>query len=457
MLLKSLELLGFKSFPERTVIDFHSGVTGIVGPNGCGKSNVVDAVKWVLGETSAKALRGGEMADVIFNGTDRREPLGLAEVTLTFSDCEQSLGVDYNEVAITRRVYRDGKGEYAINGTACRLRDINELFMDTGIGQSAYSIMEQGKIDQLLSSKPEDRRAVFEEAAGITKFKTQKREALRKLEYTEANLLRVTDIIAELKRQMASMQRQAQKARRYQELHRELRVLDTHLSHRRWVEWFAEKAELETSIGSLSAAARRLGAGIASHEGQVEDLRRELERTDAHLALLRSQVNEQNTRIHGARNRIEFNGERRRELESLIARNEDEVAATEARLAQQEDESNALTTRWRRSNGTSSDSIFRFQTTRSVRRATVRNGSRSSGSCGTSAGFPSRPRTQLFPRMPGCPTIVRRSKPTRAGMSSSAPISSGCGTSELKGWPRNISSALNSPRLPVSARRRRRD
>ena len=170
MLLKSLELLGFKSFPERTVIDFHSGVTGIVGPNGCGKSNVVDAVKWVLGETSAKALRGGEMADVIFNGTDRREQLGLAEVTLTFSDCEQSLGVDYNEVAITRRVYRDGKGEYAINGTACRLRDINELFMDTGIGQSAYSIMEQGKIDQLLSSKPEDRRAVFEEAAGITQI-----------------------------------------------------------------------------------------------------------------------------------------------------------------------------------------------------------------------------------------------------------------------------------------------
>ena len=202
---------------------------------------MVDAVKWVLGETSAKALRGGEMADVIFNGTDKRQPLGMAEVTLTFSDCEQTLGVDYNEVSITRRVYRDGKGEYAINGTPCRLRDINELFMDTGIGQSAYSIMEQGKIDQLLSSKPEDRRAVFEEAAGITKFKTQKQEALRKLEYTEANLLRVTDIIAELKRQMGSMQRQAQKARRYQEIHRELRVLDTHLSHRRLVEWSAEK------------------------------------------------------------------------------------------------------------------------------------------------------------------------------------------------------------------------
>jgi chromosome segregation protein len=212
MVLKTLQLQGFKSFADKTVIDFHSGVTGIVGPNGCGKSNIVDAIKWVLGETSAKALRGGEMADVIFNGTDRRQPHGLAEVTLTFSDCEKALGIDYNEVSITRRVYRDGKGEYALNGTQCRLRDINSLFMDTGVGQSAYSIMEQGKIDQLLSSKPEDRRAVFEEAAGITKFKTQKREAIRKLDYTDANLLRVTDIIAELKRQITSMQRQAAKA-----------------------------------------------------------------------------------------------------------------------------------------------------------------------------------------------------------------------------------------------------
>ena len=139
MVLKTLQLQGFKSFADKTVIDFHSGVTGIVGPNGCGKSNIVDAIKWVLGETSAKALRGGEMADVIFNGTDRRQPHGLAEVTLTFSDCEKALGIDYNEVSITRRVYRDGKGEYALNGTQCRLRDINSLFMDTGVGQPTRS------------------------------------------------------------------------------------------------------------------------------------------------------------------------------------------------------------------------------------------------------------------------------------------------------------------------------
>jgi energy-coupling factor transporter ATP-binding protein EcfA2 len=166
MYLKTLEIHGFKSFADKTVFEFAEGVTGIVGPNGCGKSNVVDAIRWVLGETSAKALRGGEMADVIFNGTEKRKPLGMAEVTLTMADCEGPLKVDFNEVAITRRVFRDGKSEYRINGTLCRLRDFHDLFMDTGIGRTAYSIMAQGQIDQILSSKPEERRAVFEEAAG---------------------------------------------------------------------------------------------------------------------------------------------------------------------------------------------------------------------------------------------------------------------------------------------------
>ena len=336
MVLKSLQLQGFKSFADKTVIDFHSGVTGIVGPNGCGKSNIVDAIKWVLGETSAKALRGGEMADVIFNGTDKRQPHGLAEVTLTFSDCEQALGVDYNEISITRRVMRDGKGEYALNGTPCRLRDINNLFMDTGIGQSAYSIMEQGKIDQLLSSKPEDRRAVFEEAAGITKFKTQKREALRKLEYTEANLLRVTDIIAELKRQIASMQRQAAKARRYQEIHHDVRILDTHFSHRRFTEWNAEKSELTTSISSLNNEIERVSTELSAREEEVDRLRRELERTDGQLAIIRSQVNEHQNRLNSAEGRIGFNSERARELETLIAKSQEEIDATRLRLAEQE-------------------------------------------------------------------------------------------------------------------------
>ena len=177
MYLKSLNVVGFKSFADRTTLEFHPGVTAIVGPNGCGKSNVLDSIRWVLGEQSAKALRGSEMKDVIFSGTETRPPLGMAEVSLTFGDCEEQLGTAYNEVTITRRVFRDGASEYEINKTACRLRDIHSLFMDTGIGRSAYSIMEQGKIDSILSSRPEDRRAIFEEAAGITKYKSQKKEA----------------------------------------------------------------------------------------------------------------------------------------------------------------------------------------------------------------------------------------------------------------------------------------
>jgi chromosome segregation protein len=162
MHLQSLELFGFKSFADKTIFNFHQGITAIVGPNGCGKSNLLDAMRWVLGEQSAKSLRGGEMADVIFNGTDTRKPLGFAEVSLTLTDCATELGVDWHDVRVTRRVYRDGNSEYFLNKTLCRLRDIQNLFADTGVARSAYSMMEQGKIDLILSSRPEDRRAVFE-------------------------------------------------------------------------------------------------------------------------------------------------------------------------------------------------------------------------------------------------------------------------------------------------------
>lgn len=336
MYLQSLEMFGFKSFAPRTILNFHRGVTAVVGPNGCGKSNVLDAMRWVLGEQSAKALRGGEMADVIFSGTDSRQALGMAEVSLTFAECEKELGVDWNEVCITRRVYRDGKSEYFLNKTACRLRDIHQLFMDTGVGRSAYSIMEQGKIDLILSSRPEDRRAIFEEAAGITKYKAQKKEALRKLEYTEANLLRVQDIVKEVRRQIGSLQRQAAKARRYQSLMEDLRIFDTHFSHKNYR---ALASELETIRAELSQGdeARSVYENeIGQQEMELAAYRARMDELDAEAAGVRDAIQNLRNRLFSAENRIATNGERCEEARSMIARNHADIAAAEEKMRDQQ-------------------------------------------------------------------------------------------------------------------------
>ncbi len=336
MFLKSLTLHGFKSFADKTHFEFHTGVTGIVGPNGCGKSNVVDAIRWVLGETSAKALRGDEMADVIFNGTDKRKAVNMAEVTLTMADCEGVLpGIEFNEVALTRRVFRDGKSEYRINNTVCRLRDIQELLAGTGIGRAAYSIMAQGQIDMLLSSKPEDRRSVFEEAAGITKFKGQKKEALRKLEYTEANLLRVADIIAEVKRQMASLQRQAAKARRYQALLTDMRTLDTHLAHKHWNELSAEKSETENQIRSLLLSLNEAHRQLHATEKEAAETREQYHAIESTISQLRQQSQELRSQVSSAEGRMGFNRERMEELDGRIHRHQDDMHAARELIDQQ--------------------------------------------------------------------------------------------------------------------------
>ncbi|HEX4084308.1 MAG TPA: chromosome segregation protein SMC [Chthoniobacteraceae bacterium] len=336
MYLQSLEILGFKSFAVKTVLNFDKGVTAVVGPNGCGKSNVLDAMRWVLGEQSAKALRGGEMADVIFSGTDSRPALGMAEVSLRFADCEKELGVDWNEVCITRRVFRDGGSDYLLNKTPCRLKDIQQLFMDTGIGRSAYSIMEQGKIDQILSSRPEDRRAIFEEAAGITKFKSQKKEALRKLEATEANLVRVTDIIREVKRQIGSLQRQAAKARRYQGMISDLRTLETHHAHRQFT-------ALNTDIEAAGAEIERLTKAQETQEGEIETQethvmarRAKIEELEESLNEARQAVQDIRSHIQNAEHRIGFNAERTEEFAGLIERYSRDVAGAEEKLAIQQ-------------------------------------------------------------------------------------------------------------------------
>lgn len=335
MHLHSLELIGFKSFADKTIFEFHEGVTAIVGPNGCGKSNVLDAVRWVLGEQSAKALRGGEMADVIFNGTETRKPVGFGEVSLTFTNCGSELGVDWHDVRVTRRVYRDGNSEYLLNKTVCRLRDIQALFADTGVGRSAYSIMEQGKIDLILSSRPEDRRTVFEEAAGITKYKTQKKEALRKLEATEANLLRIGDIIKEVKRQIGSLQRQAGKARRYQTLLADLQVLDTHHSRRQLDELEAEAERGRAEVVRLQEAEQAAHAKIETKENELAAKRRNLDEIDGDIGDARAEVQRLQSEMAGLRNRIEFNRQRAQELGELIERYESDIVAAETKRSEQ--------------------------------------------------------------------------------------------------------------------------
>jgi len=338
MYLKSLELIGFKSFVNKTHLEFHEGITSVVGPNGCGKSNILDAIRWCLGEQSAKALRGGEMADVIFSGTDSRSAVGMAEVSLTFGGCAEHLGTDYEEVCVTRRIFRDGKGEYLLNKTPCRLRDIHELFMDTGIGRSSYSIMEQGKIDLILSSRPEDRRAVFEEAAGITKFKAQKREALRKLEYTEANLVRVNDIMREVKRQIGSLQRQAGKARRYQALSNDLKVLELNFVRRQHDRIAEAQRDLQQNLRSLesrwsetSSALEEGEAAIAGHRTRLTVLEQQVESSRQSMQAIRD-------RMVQAQSRAAHNGEICEQLRQTIARCDQEIAAARERQHVQREE-----------------------------------------------------------------------------------------------------------------------
>ena len=244
--------------------------------------------------------------------------------------------MDFNEVAITRRVFRDGRSEYRINGTLCRLKDIHDMFMDTGIGRTAYSIMAQGQIDQILSSKPEERRAVFEEAAGITKFKREKKEALRKLEYTEANLLRVSDVLAEQERRMNSLKRQVAKARRYQALAADTRVLDTHLGHKKFVELTAERDELLTSIRGLEVRDTELEMQLPAKEEAVAEARAAARAFEGELAELRHRLNEHRNALNSAQGRMAFNEERKAELESRIRQNHEDIYATREKLAQQE-------------------------------------------------------------------------------------------------------------------------
>ncbi|MBN2627520.1 MAG: AAA family ATPase, partial [Spirochaetales bacterium] len=283
MFLKRMELLGFKSFADKTEITFNGGITALLGPNGCGKSNIVDSIKWVLGEQSTRNMRAEKMEDVIFNGTEGRKALNVAEVTLFLSNEENLLDLDVPEVAIKRRLYRSGESEYLINNTPVRLKELRELFLDTGVGKSAYSIMEQGRIDQILSSKPEERRYIFEEAAGITKFKIKGSEAERKLAKTEENMFQVENILHEVKRSYDSLKKQTDKTMVYRELKEEIFLLDLDLKLLQLKKYY-ESREKKTSLlvqseeafQKLKTEEEELGRILRESAGQVDSMESEL-------------------------------------------------------------------------------------------------------------------------------------------------------------------------------------
>lgn len=334
MYLKALDIVGFKSFAEKTKLNFEPGMTCIVGPNGCGKSNVSDAIRWVLGEQSAKALRGGKMQDVIFAGTETHKPLSLAEVSLTLSDCTQALGMEYDEVTITRRVLRSGEGQYFINKTSCRLKDIQRLFMDTGVGTNSYSVMEQGKIDQILSSRPEDRRAIFEEASGITRYKADRKEAMRKLDQTEANLLRLEDIVREVKRQIGSLQRQAGKARRYKTMQDELRGLDIFATRERIKKLDQELKGLGNQVTSLKEQDEAATADLEKTEVRLEELREGLSGLESSINLGMETNSEIQSRHDRTAQSVQMNRERIEEYQQHLQRDSQDAEEGRRRLEQ---------------------------------------------------------------------------------------------------------------------------
>src|SRR5436190_840197 len=287
MRLAKLHIAGFKSFPDRSELGFDDGVTAIVGPNGCGKSNVVDAITWVLGEQSAKSLRGERMEDVIFNGSDIRKPTAAAEVRLKFSQVAQAVAeasvtpdelldgqpILTRDVEIGRRLYRSGESEYLIDGEVCRLRDIHDLLMDSGLGVKAYSVIEQGKIGQILSSRPAERRTLIEEAAGVTKYKSRRHSAELKLEAARQNLTRIDDIVFEVEKQRGALKRQAARARRYKRLREELRRWEqVHLA-RRHAELAREFDDAEAGLADKRAREAAAAAHVSEFEVALESVR----------------------------------------------------------------------------------------------------------------------------------------------------------------------------------------
>src|SRR5206468_2600593 len=299
MKIKRLEVSGFKSFCDRSVVHFTEPITAVVGPNGCGKSNIVDAIRWCMGEQSAKHLRGGAMQDVIFAGSDSRGPLGMCEVTLVFEN-DGNVPLEYlaySEIAVTRKLYRDGTSEYYLNKTACRLRDVVDFFLGTGVGAKAYSIIEQGRVGMIVSSKPEDRRFLIEEAAGITKYKVKKKAAEKKMEGTRQNLLRVSDVVTEIEKQLGSLRRQAQKAERYKQYKAEVRDIELWSASQRWLGVFVETRALGERLAEEAAGRGDAQSQLAAREASIATARLRAADEERRLTSLQERLYELDNRI----------------------------------------------------------------------------------------------------------------------------------------------------------------
>ncbi len=337
MYLKRLDLQGFKSFPEKVKLEFNPGVTAVVGPNGSGKSNVSDAVRWVLGEQRARSLRGDKMEDIIFAGTENRKPLGFAEVSILIDNQDGKLPLAYSEVQVTRRVFRSGESEYRINGTACRLKDIQELFMDTGVGREGYSIIGQGRIDEILSAKGEERRRIFEEAAGIVKYKTRKNEAVNKLEKEQQNLLRVDDIISELEVQVEPLAKQSEKAREYLRLKEQLKQAETTAFCR---DAARIEKETETLLQAEQTAAEQLAQSLAKSNLEKERAVSFREKNEELDALLQRQ-NEEMTELRAELEKTEGEIRLREEQRANDEANRSRIAGELAEKAKKQTENEA--------------------------------------------------------------------------------------------------------------------
>ncbi len=337
MYLARLEILGFKSFAQKTEVNFNQGVTSIVGPNGCGKTNIVDAIRWCLGEQRSSALRSDKMENVIFNGSTNKKPMGMAEVSLTIQNNKGILPTEYSEVTITRRIFRSGESEYLLNKNICRLKDITNLFMDTGIGANAYSVIELKMIETILSSKAEERRILFEEAAGVNKYKLRRRLALRKLDEVKADLVRVNDIVSEVEKKVSSLERQAKRADRYNKISSSLRELELDLAEREMVLFNNQKAEIKDKKEENFKKKISIESELAKLEDEVKGIKQNLSEIEYQLKIKRSEVSAQTERIYNVQKHISVAEERKNSLEKNIVRYKQELEELNYQLNEAEE------------------------------------------------------------------------------------------------------------------------